>query len=135
MLFILSNLCRIYLHWFSLFAALLRKDKSLGIMSQKFLMLFLVSTVSAFFKNIWYCSLTRLLKWQWHSRCALYLSFLHCFQPRVVNLDLAAKILIGDPNIDRTENAKFKSKAFTQRSIMKCFIKHFFVCFFLYKWM
>lgn len=32
------------------------------------------------------------------------------FQPRVVNLDLAAKILIGDPNIDRTENAKFKSK-------------------------
>eukprot|EP00105_Crassostrea_gigas_P018108 XP_011436117.1 PREDICTED: transcription factor E2F8 isoform X2 [Crassostrea gigas] len=55
-------------------AALLRKDKSLGIMSQKFLMLFLVS------------------------------------RPRVVNLDLAAKILIGDPNIDRTENAKFKTK-------------------------
>lgn len=55
-------------------AALLRKDKSLGIMSQKFLMLFLVS------------------------------------KPRVVNLDLAAKILIGDPNIDRTENAKFKTK-------------------------
>ncbi|XP_064627310.1 transcription factor E2F8-like [Lineus longissimus] len=54
--------------------AMLRKDKSLGIMSQKFLMLFLVS------------------------------------QPRVVNLDLAAKILIGDPNIDKTENSKFKTK-------------------------
>ncbi|XP_033740698.1 transcription factor E2F8-like isoform X2 [Pecten maximus] len=54
--------------------ALMRKDKSLGIMSQKFLMLFLVS------------------------------------QPKTVNLDLAAKILIGDPNVDRTENSKFKTK-------------------------
>ena len=34
----------------------------------------------------------------------------HTFQQKMVNLDLAAKILIGDPNIDRTENAKFKSK-------------------------
>ncbi|XP_071112749.1 transcription factor E2F8-like isoform X1 [Haliotis cracherodii] len=51
-----------------------RKDKSLGIMSQKFLMLFLVS------------------------------------KPKTVNLDLSAKILIGDPLIDRTESAKFKTK-------------------------
>lgn len=54
--------------------AALRKDKSLGIMSQKFLMLFLVS------------------------------------KPKTVNLDLSAKLLIGDANIDRTENAKFKTK-------------------------
>ncbi|XP_045197671.2 transcription factor E2F8-like isoform X2 [Mercenaria mercenaria] len=54
--------------------AALRKDKSLGIMSQKFLMLFLVS------------------------------------RPKTVNLDLSAKLLIGDANIDRTENAKFKTK-------------------------
>lgn len=54
--------------------AALRKDKSLGIMSQKFLMLFLVS------------------------------------RPKTVNLDLSAKLLIGDANIDKTENAKFKTK-------------------------
>ncbi|XP_052808977.1 transcription factor E2F8-like isoform X2 [Mya arenaria] len=54
--------------------AALRKDKSLGIMSQKFLMLFLVS------------------------------------RPKTVNLDLAAKLLIGDANIDRTESSKFKTK-------------------------
>ncbi|KAJ8315777.1 LOW QUALITY PROTEIN: hypothetical protein KUTeg_007927 [Tegillarca granosa] len=54
--------------------AAMRKDRSLGIMSQKFLMLFLVS------------------------------------QPKTVNLDLSAKILIGDANIDRTENGKFKTK-------------------------
>ncbi|XP_052238112.1 transcription factor E2F8-like isoform X2 [Dreissena polymorpha] len=58
----------------SLFNQALRKDKSLGIMSQKFLMLFLVS------------------------------------KPKTVNLDLSAKLLIGDANIDRTENAKFKTK-------------------------
>ncbi|XP_064616742.1 transcription factor E2F8-like [Liolophura sinensis] len=56
------------------FKSYVRKDKSLGIMSQRFLMLFLVS------------------------------------KPRTVNLDLSAKLLIGDPNIDRTENAKFKTK-------------------------
>ncbi|KAL3881364.1 hypothetical protein ACJMK2_027813 [Sinanodonta woodiana] len=54
--------------------AALRKDKSLGIMSQKFLMLFLVS------------------------------------MPKTVNLDLSAKILIGDANVDKTESAKFKTK-------------------------
>lgn len=54
--------------------AALRKDKSLGIMSQKFLMLFLVS------------------------------------KPKTVNLDLSAKLLIGDANIDMTANAKFKTK-------------------------
>ncbi|XP_013414777.1 uncharacterized protein LOC106176790 isoform X2 [Lingula anatina] len=52
----------------------LRKDRSLGIMSQKFLMLFLVS------------------------------------KPKMLNLDLSAKILIGDPNIDRTDGSKFKTK-------------------------
>lgn len=31
-------------------------------------------------------------------------------QPKTVNLDLSAKLLIGDANIDKTENAKFKSK-------------------------
>ena len=31
-------------------------------------------------------------------------------QNRAINLDLAAKIIIGDPTVDRTENAKFKSK-------------------------
>ncbi|XP_070189642.1 transcription factor E2F8-like [Littorina saxatilis] len=52
----------------------MRKDKSLGIMSQKFLMLFLVS------------------------------------KPRTVNLDLSAKILIGDAQLDRLESSKFKTK-------------------------
>ncbi|XP_063402675.1 transcription factor E2F8-like isoform X1 [Mytilus trossulus] len=54
--------------------ALMRKDKSLGIMSQKFLMLFLVS------------------------------------EQKTVNLDLAAKILIGDANVDRSDYSKFKTK-------------------------
>ncbi|CAE1328657.1 E2F7_8 [Acanthosepion pharaonis] len=49
-------------------------EKSLGIMSQKFLMLFLV------------------------------------LKPKTVNLDLAAKILIGDMTVDKTENSKFKTK-------------------------
>ena len=54
---ITSILCTIYIYWspkrhvsdfylFIFFADHLRKDKSLGIMSQKFLMLFLVSKVS-----------------------------------------------------------------------------------------
>ncbi|KAL8570021.1 hypothetical protein ACOMHN_036298 [Nucella lapillus] len=51
----------------------LRKDKSLGIMSQKFLMLFLVS------------------------------------KPQTVNLDMSAKILIGN-QLERLETAKFKTK-------------------------
>ena len=34
------------------------------------------------------------------------------FQNNTVNLDLSAKILIGDPNVDKTESAKFKSKLF-----------------------
>ncbi|GAB1606895.1 transcription factor E2F8-like [Argonauta hians] len=49
-------------------------EKSLGIMSQKFLMLFLV------------------------------------LKPKTVNLDLAAKILIGNMAVDKTENSKFKTK-------------------------
>ncbi|XP_014791409.1 transcription factor E2F8 [Octopus bimaculoides] len=49
-------------------------EKSLGIMSQKFLMLFLV------------------------------------LKPKTVNLDLAAKILIGNMTVDKTENSKFKTK-------------------------
>lgn len=52
----------------------LRKDKSLGIMSQKFLMLFLVS------------------------------------KPQTVNLDMSAKILIGDQQLERLETSKFKTK-------------------------
>ncbi|CAH1798479.1 unnamed protein product [Owenia fusiformis] len=55
-------------------AAYQRKEKSLGIMSQKFLMLFLVAD----------------------------------YKP--ISLELAAKILIGDPNVDKTENSKFKTK-------------------------
>ncbi|KAK6985679.1 Transcription factor e2f8 [Biomphalaria glabrata] len=51
-----------------------RKDKSLGIMSQKFLMLFLVS------------------------------------KPKTVNLELSAKILIGDSAMDNIEASKFKTK-------------------------
>jgi len=35
-----------------------------------------------------------------------------CFQPKTVNLDLAAKLLIGDANIDRTGCSKFKSKTY-----------------------
>ena len=31
-------------------------------------------------------------------------------QPRTVNLDLSAKILIGDAHLDRLENSKFKSE-------------------------
>ncbi|XP_076466301.1 uncharacterized protein LOC143297735 isoform X2 [Babylonia areolata] len=52
----------------------LRKDKSLGIMSQKFLMLFLVS------------------------------------KPQTVNLDMSAKILIGDQHLEKPESSKFKTK-------------------------
>lgn len=52
----------------------MRKDKSLGIMSQKFLMLFLVS------------------------------------KSNTVNLDLSAKILIGDDNLEKLESSKFKTK-------------------------
>ncbi|ESO84849.1 hypothetical protein LOTGIDRAFT_168338 [Lottia gigantea] len=52
----------------------MQKDKSLGIMSQKFLMLFLIS------------------------------------KPKTVNLDISAKILIGDPTVARNESSKFKTK-------------------------
>ncbi|XP_070542044.1 uncharacterized protein [Ptychodera flava] len=51
-----------------------RKDKSLGVMSQKFIMLFLVS------------------------------------KTKVVSLDIAARILIGDINYEINENSKFKTK-------------------------
>ncbi|CAL1537110.1 unnamed protein product, partial [Lymnaea stagnalis] len=55
-------------------AVMPRKDKSLGIMSQKFLMLFLVS------------------------------------KPKTVNLELSAKILIGDGTVLNVEASKFKTK-------------------------
>lgn len=51
-----------------------RKEKSLGVMSQKFLMLFLVSA------------------------------------PKILNLDLAAKVLIGNASCDKKESIKFKTK-------------------------
>lgn len=60
--------------YMELFGNQMKKEKSLGIMSQKFLMLFLTST-------------------------------------KTINLDIAAKILIGDPTMDSsTNNAKFKTK-------------------------
>ncbi|XP_048342983.1 transcription factor E2F8 isoform X2 [Sphaerodactylus townsendi] len=51
-----------------------RKDKSLRVMSQKFVMLFLVST------------------------------------PQVVSLEVAAKILIGEDNVENLDKSKFKTK-------------------------
>lgn len=51
-----------------------RREKSMGIMSQRFLMLFLTSP------------------------------------PRTVSLDLAAKVLIGDPTIDKTQSLVYKTK-------------------------
>lgn len=51
-----------------------RKDKSLRVMSQKFVMLFLVST------------------------------------PQVVSLEVAAKILIGEEQLEDLDKSKFKSK-------------------------
>lgn len=51
-----------------------RKDKSLRVMSQKFVMLFLVSS------------------------------------PRVVSLDIAAKILIGEDQVVDQDKSKFKSE-------------------------
>nr|XP_034973122.1 transcription factor E2F8 isoform X2 [Zootoca vivipara] len=51
-----------------------RKDKSLRVMSQKFVMLFLVST------------------------------------PQVVNLEVAAKILIGEDHVEYLDKSKFKTK-------------------------
>lgn len=51
-----------------------RKDKSLRVMSQKFVMLFLVST------------------------------------PQVVNLEVAAKILISEDHTEYLDKSKFKSK-------------------------
>lgn len=53
-----------------------RKDKSLRVMSQKFVMLFLVSN------------------------------------PRVVSLDVAAKILIGEDQVADQDKNKFKSEYF-----------------------
>lgn len=52
----------------------LRREKSMGIMSQRFLMLFLTSP------------------------------------PRTVSLDLAAKVLIGDPTVDKTQSLVYKTK-------------------------
>lgn len=52
----------------------LRREKSMGIMSQRFLMLFLTSP------------------------------------PKTVSLDLAAKVLIGDPTIDKTQSLVYKTK-------------------------
>lgn len=51
-----------------------RKDKSLRVMSQKFVMLFLVST------------------------------------PRVVSLEVAARILIGEDQVVDQDKSKFKSE-------------------------
>lgn len=51
-----------------------RKDKSLRVMSQKFVMLFLVST------------------------------------PQIVSLEVAAKILIGEDQLEDLDKSKFKSK-------------------------
>ncbi|EEC17870.1 transcription factor E2F7, putative [Ixodes scapularis] len=51
-----------------------RREKSMGIMSQRFLMLFLTSP------------------------------------PKTVSLDLAAKVLIGDPTIDKTQSLLYKTK-------------------------
>ncbi|KAL1476441.1 hypothetical protein MTO96_036494, partial [Rhipicephalus appendiculatus] len=50
----------------------LRREKSMGIMSQRFLMLFLTSP------------------------------------PKTVSLDLAAKVLIGDPTVDKTQSLVYK---------------------------
>ncbi|XP_064490324.1 transcription factor E2F8-like isoform X4 [Ornithodoros turicata] len=52
----------------------MRREKSMGIMSQRFLMLFLTSP------------------------------------PRTVSLDLAAKVLIGDPTVDKTQSLVYKTK-------------------------
>ncbi|CAN7939513.1 unnamed protein product [Ixodes hexagonus] len=52
----------------------LRREKSMGIMSQRFLMLFLTSP------------------------------------PKTVSLDLAAKVLIGDPTVDKTQSLLYKTK-------------------------
>ncbi|KAL3248981.1 hypothetical protein MRX96_056237 [Rhipicephalus microplus] len=52
----------------------LRREKSMGIMSQRFLMLFLTSP------------------------------------PKTVSLDLAAKVLIGDPTVDKTQSIVYKTK-------------------------
>ncbi|KAH7934022.1 hypothetical protein HPB49_020577 [Dermacentor silvarum] len=52
----------------------LRREKSMGIMSQRFLMLFLTSP------------------------------------PKTVSLDLAAKVLIGDPTVDKTQSLVYKTK-------------------------
>uniref|UniRef100_V5IJ05 Putative transcription factor e2f8 n=2 Tax=Ixodes ricinus TaxID=34613 RepID=V5IJ05_IXORI len=51
-----------------------RREKSMGIMSQRFLMLFLTSP------------------------------------PKTVSLDLAAKVLIGDPTVDKTQSLLYKTK-------------------------
>lgn len=49
------------------------------------------------------------------------------FQPKTVNLDLAAKILIGNMTVDKTENSKFKSEF---KHLIHSFFRSFFVCFF-----
>ena len=45
------------------------------------------------------------------SNTKLYkLSFQIVFQTKMINLEFAAKMLIGDPDVDKTATAKFKSK-------------------------
>ncbi len=46
-----------------------------------------------------------------------------CLQNQAINLDLAAKILIGDPNIDKTEAGKFKSKFRAEECISNAIVK------------
>lgn len=80
-MYVIETLNHTELLWFFLFFVFFvpasvnsRKDKSLRVMSQKFVMLFLVTT------------------------------------PRIVSLEVAAKILIGEDQVIDLDKSKFKSE-------------------------
>ncbi len=69
-----------------------REEKSLGIMSQKFLMLFLTSEVNNLFEQL-----------------SSYIN-IHKIKDGLVSINFAARVLLGDTKNDVTELGKFKSK-------------------------
>jgi len=85
----------------NLFSESYKKERSLGVMSQKFLMLFLTSkTVRMCKKNYVKCTSAS------RSACSRLCSLLQ----KTINLDMAAKILLGDPLVETKQtNSQFKS--------------------------
>jgi len=85
-----------------LFSESYKKERSLGVMSQKFLMLFLTSKTVRMCKKKICVEFTSAS----HSACLHLCSLLQ----KTINLDMAAKILLGDPLVETKQtNSQFKS--------------------------